>query len=259
MHAYAGMEEQLSSAVSTALQAVDGLNSVLPDYWSSRIDETASDVMGILNMGPTAAIGVIGYFRGLNAAFSGKAALRNEGRADDPHPADIVRGYLASSVVRLLSFSGAAAWANVLKAETDKDLDQIVLDGQRVSASDAQTSARIVAETIVQTKLPTLEAHALGDIQDWTDKDEQLVAQVRTILGTAGELPADQSPQIFAAHVVGAAIMEALAGHDAPSLLFDRMKSLLGTMHKRNPSFGPLFIRHRGNIFKDFAYKRSHR
>ena len=31
--------------------------------------------MGILNMGPSAAIGLVGYFRGLNSAFSGDLAL----------------------------------------------------------------------------------------------------------------------------------------------------------------------------------------
>ena len=256
LHAYAGMEDQLAGAVFKALKSQSGLNSLLPNYWASRIDETASDVMGILNMGPAAAIGVIGYFRGLNAAFGGSPSLRNEGQADDPHPADIVRGYLASSVVSLLSFDEASAWSEVLKKETDNDLDEVVLEGQKVSQADAQLSAQVVAETVVRTQLLTLESHALGDIQDWRNQDEQLVVQVRQALGTAGALPADQTPRIFAAHVVAGALMEILAGRDAPDLVFERMKSMLDVMHKANPTFGPLFVRHRGNIFKDVAYRR---
>src|SRR5262245_14350146 len=67
-HTYAGLEDQLASAVRTALRMA-GFGGDLADYWADRIDETASDVCGILNMGPAAAIGLIGYFRGLNAAF----------------------------------------------------------------------------------------------------------------------------------------------------------------------------------------------
>ena len=256
MAAYTGMGAELSDAVFKALRAQSGLNTRLPAYWSSRIDETASDVMGILNMGPVAGIGVIGYFRGLNAAFSGTAALRNEGPADDPHPADIVRGYLASSVVSLLNFGEASAWADTLKRETDKDLSQIVLEGRVVSTADAQQSAQIVAETIVMTQLTTLGSHSLGSIQNWGDQDEQLVAQVRQALQTAGSLPTDQTPPIYAAHVVAWAVTEALTGHDTPNLVFERMKVMLDVLHKSNPTFGPLLVRHRGNIFRDFAYRR---
>ena len=52
--------------------------------------------MGILNLGPAAGIGLIAYFRGLGAAFGQPPKLRSDGPADDPHPADIVRGYLAA-------------------------------------------------------------------------------------------------------------------------------------------------------------------
>ena len=97
LHAYAGLEDQLSGAVRTALVKEFPNGSVLPDYWANRMDETASDVLGILNMGPAAAIGVIGYFRGLNAAWGGGPHLRNDGPANDVHPADIVRGFLAAS------------------------------------------------------------------------------------------------------------------------------------------------------------------
>ena len=52
----------------------------LDEYWSERIDETASDVLGILNMGPAAGIGLIGFFRGWNAT-EGAARLSNVGDA----------------------------------------------------------------------------------------------------------------------------------------------------------------------------------
>src|SRR5262249_33888066 len=200
----------------------------LSDYWSTRIDETASDVMGILNMGPAAAIGLIGYFRGLNKAFNGRALLRNTGGDDDPHPAAIVRGYLAAETVALLPFSQSAAWAKIIADETDKDVRTIRLGNKVVKPADARESARRVAETIATTKMVTLENHALGEIQTWRDSDEQKVAIARQVLTTATDLPQlDGSARIFATHVVAGAVMEALANANEIPVVFDRMLTVL--------------------------------
>ncbi|MEZ6091830.1 MAG: hypothetical protein R3C05_28260 [Pirellulaceae bacterium] len=77
LHADEGLAQELAVSVFNALNEAN-VGNVLPAYWASRIDETASDVLGILNTGPTAGIGLIGYFRGLNAAFSGTATLRQK-------------------------------------------------------------------------------------------------------------------------------------------------------------------------------------
>jgi hypothetical protein len=91
LHADDGLQPELATLVQKELTK-EHIGFGLAEYWSSRIDETASDVMGILNMGPAAAIGLICFFRGLNAAGSGKARLRSRGPSKDPHPADILRG-----------------------------------------------------------------------------------------------------------------------------------------------------------------------
>ncbi len=256
LHAYAGLQDQLATAVRSALQAAN-LNNGLADYWANRIDETSADVLGIMNMGPAAAIGIIGYFRGLNAAFRGVAKLRSTGPADDLHPADIVRGYLGAAVVGRLSFARAAVWEELLKEQTDQDAETIVLAGTTVSRADAQKSADIVAETIMRGRTASLEDHALGEIQDWRDGDEELVRLVRRLLTTAGDFPLDHVPRIYAAHVVAGAVLEALAARDeALPPLFDRMKAILGQMHAANPSWSRLFVRHPGSLVRDFAYSR---
>ncbi|MEA2904341.1 MAG: hypothetical protein QOI12_1728 [Alphaproteobacteria bacterium] len=251
LHADDGLQDQLAANIATNLSSLGG---PLADYWSLRIDETASDVMGILNMGPAAGIGLIGYFRGLNKAFSGSAVLRNSGPANDPHPADIVRGYLAAEVVALLPFSQSAAWSKVIASETDKDVTTIVLAGKKITPAVARESAKRVATAIATTKVESLENHALADIQTWRDSDEKKVADVRVALTTAGELPEQGPSRIFATHIVAAAVIEGLANGADLAVVFERMVDILAKLHAKNPVWGPLFVRHPGNIRRDLAY-----
>lgn len=248
-----GLLPELADLVREALTHA-GLGSGLPAYWADRIDETASDVMGILNMGPAAGIGLIGYFRGLNAAFSGTAILRNEGLWWDVHPADIVRGYLAAETVRLLSFKDANAWGDVLEQETDRDLRQIRLAGRDISAAEAKNSARIVAHTLVHTKAKSLEHHALGEIQDWHDEDEQIASQLRLELTTLRSI--DTLPkEFYAAHAVAAGVTAAVATSGDIPVVFDGMLTKLKQMHDRNPSWGPLYVAHPGDIIRRLTYQ----
>jgi hypothetical protein len=223
--------------------------SLLPDYWASRIDETASDVLGILNMGPAAGIALIGYFRALNAAWGREPKLRNIGPSNDPHPADILRGYLAASTVSLLNFSKANRWANAIEAETDKDLETIQLgENSLITPEDAKKSALIAANCLVQTKMECLGNHALGEIQNWHDDDENLVMQIRSILKTTDPLPEVYVKDVYAAHVVAAAIVESLQGNIEVPMIFTRMINILKTLHDKNPSWGPLYVRYPGNV-----------
>ncbi len=253
LHADTGLLPELADKVNQALNNVN-LGDPFPDYWSERIDETASDVLGILNMGPAAGVGLIGYFRGLNAAFTGSAVLRNNGPDQDPHPADILRGFLAASCVRRLGFSGAAAWAAAIEDETRKDVTTIRLSGVTISEEDARKSADVVAEVIMHAKLQSLENHSLGYIQNWRNADEVIVQQLRSLLTTIGQLPTKLESGIYAAHVVAAAVTVALSPNANIPLLFDRMLGILKKMHDSNPSWGPLFVAHPGNIAADYAY-----
>lgn len=243
-----GLKAELALAVRNAVLAA--VNSqVLARYWSSRIDETASDVMGILNMGPAAGIGLIGYFRGLMGG-----ALRSDGPGGDPHPADIVRGFLAASTVRLLHFSDAAAWANAIDAETTADAGAIRLAGISVTAAQARTMAAAVAKAIVETPMHSLESASLGEIQNWSDEDEATTASLRNVLKSpASSIPAPGSG-FFAAHVIAAAVTLAVSNGNTHAVQ-TRMLDLLKQMHDTNPSWGPLFITHPGNIKRHLSFE----
>jgi hypothetical protein len=238
LHADIGLDEELAAAVFDAING-QNLGRGLARYWSRRIDETASDVLGILNMGPAAGIGLIGYFRGLNAAFGDEPKLRNEGVIGDLHPADILRGYLAAATVRLLNFDGAATWAQMIEDETNADLSLIRLGWFPIDTNLARRSAAVVARTVARRRLASLEDHALLEIQDWRNRDEEIVGNVREVLKTTEPLPTSPQAGVYAAHVVAAAIVEGLAeGADIP-LLFTRMISLLKLMYDNKPSLDP--------------------
>jgi hypothetical protein len=226
----------------------------LAAYWADRIDETASDVLGILNMGPSPAIGLVGYFRALNAAFTGSPTLRNTGPEGDPHPADIVRGFLAAETVRQLEFSDAASWADAIEQESQKDVTTIRLAGKTIDPKVAKRSAEIVSKVIVGQPMSSLEQHAFGQIQNWRDHDEDIVAQLRAVLTTANPLPVELTTGVFAAHLVATATTAALTRDANISLLFSRMLDLLKMMNDKNPSFGPLRVRHPGNLVRDRVY-----
>lgn len=250
-----GLQNELGNCLYRALQDAT-LDSMLPDYWASRIDETASDVLGILNMGPAAGIALVGYFRALNAAYGSKPALRNIGPDDDPHPADILRGYLAASVVRLLDFSKANDWATAIEGETDKDLTTIQLGSSKteITPDEAKLAADVAASCLVQTKMTSLDDHALGEIQNWKDSDEEIIKEIRSILKYSDPLPELYSEDVYAAHVVAASVIEALQGSSGIPVLFERMVCILKTLHDRSPSWGPLYVRHLGDIVPLKAY-----
>jgi len=254
LHADEGLEAELSNQIQLELKK-QNVGFGLDDYWSTRIDETASDVMGILNMGPAAGIGLIAYFRGLNYAFGGGPKLRCIGPRDDPHPADILRGFLAASVVRLLSFNQASAWANLIEAETNKDVETIRINNIVISPKIAQLSAEIVAGVLTSYKSEILQGHALIEIQDWRNKDEDIVAQLRKVLKINIPLAVELTEGVYAAHVVSAAVTLALSGKANLNVVFGRMISILKAMHDKNPSWGPLFITHPSTLSKDMAYK----
>jgi hypothetical protein len=252
LHADRGLLRELMNRLQAAL--LKSKHSMhLTDYWSSRMDETAADVLGVLNMGPAAAIGVIAYFRGIDAALGYGPKLSSDGPADDPHPADIVRGYVTAETVRLLQFSSAGLWADAIIKETDKDAGKIMLAGTHVTALQAKQSAKVVAQTIAATKLDALDGHSFSEIQNWRDDDEVLVAELMPTLSTAASLPANRIGGTYAAHVVSAAVMAALENAAPIPKIFERMIEVLKQMHDANPSWGPLYVVHPGDIARDFV------
>jgi hypothetical protein len=257
-HADEGLLKEMAKAIKVSIKndtkiKNKRIRNTLATYWSERIDETASDIMGILNMGPAAAVTIIPYFRSIFGAFGNPPILRSTGPAKDEHPADILRVMLGSSAVQLLSFSDNKNWAGAILEEGLKDLTTIVLNkSSKIDQASAQRSADIIARVLMQTEFKALDGHSLQEIQDWSDDDEKIVAGLRKALKKSVALNAQIMEGAYAAHVVAASIYEALLVKQDIAPLFDKMIKLLKKMHNNNPGWGPLYIMHPGDLERNF-------
>jgi hypothetical protein len=264
LHADDGLHDELKAAVREALLR-EGLDPIMPDQWADRLDESASDVMGILNMGPAVGISLIGYFRAINASLGGPMKLWNMSMdiSYDNHPADILRGYLVASVIRRLCFDTAKDWASAIEGEVNRDLGEIRLNvlpkydgypdpnsGKVISPDDARKSADVVAETIMNYKLDRLEGHALAQIQNWRNIDEEIVMILRSALKSFDPEAEAFEKGFYAAHVVAAAIREAMVAGSDIQQIFDNMITLLKAMHDENPMWGQTYVEHPGDMVR---------
>lgn len=242
LHADNGLIDELAEKVYSAVM-INVNHYTLANYWKQCVDETASDVLGLLNTGPTTGIGLIGYFRGLTGG-----PLRSVGAMPpgDTHPVDILRAFIAARVISQSPFSGAKDWSAAIRTEALKDLKSIYLvDSKgrytRLPQDKTIQSAEIVADVIANTKLKSLEGHSLREIQDWTDEDQKIVDTLALQLRDGKELSSDfRNNGYYAAHVVAAAVQEALRGGANIQLMFDRMVSFLSTMHQYNTVWNPV-------------------
>jgi hypothetical protein len=249
-----GLRGELADAVRTALR--ESGHVPLAGYWADRIDETASDVMGILNMGPAAGVGLLATFRGLRLAWGQGARLQSEGASDDEHPADVVRGFLAAATIRALPFGGATAWGEAIERETSLDAQVIRLGRREVTLADARGSAAAAARAVAGTRVRSLEGHALAEIQTWRDGDEVVVKRLRAALAGGGKVAPAFEKGDYAAHAVAAAVTSAAAGGD-PSALQPRLLALLAAMHRANPAWGLLPVHHPGDLARRPFFERG--
>lgn len=239
MHADPGLLNELANKVYFAVLNAFGSQN-LANYWARCIDETTADICGYLNFGPSAAVGLVGYFRAL-----GNGKLRTIGAMSDSHPIDLLRGYLGAAVVKYLNFSTAALWSQTIANETQKDNGPLYLVDQNrryyafpVPFNIAVASTDVVAKTILKEKLYSLEGHSLQEIVNWKDDDQSVVDQLVAIFKNGGSLPATlQGPGFYAAYVVAAATQAGLEFGTDLGRTFNTMQSFLASMHMQNPTW----------------------
>jgi hypothetical protein len=197
LHADSDLLPELKRGVHGLFTGASSWLGVLWDHW---MDETASDIYGILNMGPgfsislAALMGVALHDPGTPGAgpTMRTASGRDPGGRLDAHPTDILRYSLAQGAIeRLTGLSGARRQAYL------DDIDQlvafaaagraaIVLDGAARSdtgkviefharpfpLTDMQAAARKVGAYIATTGLAALGGRSIQDLETWDDADD---------------------------------------------------------------------------------------
>lgn len=269
LHADEGLREALAEAVREKILAStdqdlkakpgapeeekaekDRLRTRLADYWAERIDESASDVMGVLNMGPAAAVALVAYFRGLRAVSHGVARLSAVGLASSEHPAPLARGFLMAEAIGQCSFAKSAAWRAALRAEIRRDVPEegFVLAGERIPSAAVEAAAANAARAILNERVAPLEQKRLRDIQDWRQHDEEIVEALTVSAVLGGRMPPDAlQGGLYAAHAVAAGVMGALLTGQT-SVAQARMIALAADMHRKNPSWSALVAAHPGDF-----------
>jgi hypothetical protein len=188
-----------SGAINTA--------QLLAALWAFWIDESASDIYGLLNIGPTFAHNLGVFFAAMNGrASGGPPRIRASSRPDargilDPHPTDLLRLDLAIGAVQALqhlSSSVRTRYANELRqlsvllgggARTITLQGNLPIDGTRairlnhqLPLADMQAAARRVGALIATARLKALGNHSIQDIETWDDADESVAATIATAL-----------------------------------------------------------------------------
>ena len=199
--------------------------------WSYWIDEAASDVYGLLNIGPSFGLNLIVFFAALNARAEGsdQPSLRTATGRDpmdilDPHPIDILRPHLAIGVVQSLArLSEEARNAyvqdlNMLAELCAPGVTEVEVVGSlprrtggslplnvRLPLAPMQDAARRVGAFIASTRLQALGGHSIQDLETWDDPDEAAALRIADILTRdASAVAAGDDAQLLAGATVAA-------------------------------------------------------
>jgi hypothetical protein len=171
--------------------------------WSYWIDEAASDVYGLLNIGPEFAFNLTAFFAGLNR--DPVPSMRTDSGPDesgalDPHPTDLLRIHLAIGVIEnlhglakavrdqyiadlkaLAQLCGHGASAVRLEG-TIRVHDFEVNVAQSLPLAPMQDAARQVGAFISTAKLQAFSndgtPHSVQEIETWDDMDENTARNI---------------------------------------------------------------------------------
>ena len=237
----------------------DSVAEFAAGYWKKTMDETASDVCGILNLGPAAGIGIAAL---LIPIRGGK--LVNALGSQDVHPIDALRIFLAADVIRgikELDVKVAAEYADTLESIVDNYItskDDFGLFSNTFGGvhwdvlmpyEGMRETVNVVAETIAFTNLETLENHHLSEINTWANQDEILTQRIMEELIDGKEPSLEPGPDgqtVYAAHVLSGGIMALTKSVDI-SRISDLTIDSLVKLYDNNPVWRGFPVRFRSD------------
>jgi hypothetical protein len=252
-HANVGLLDELRAGV----KALDGMPKEIASLWSFWIDETASDMYGLLNVGPAFALTLAAMFASARKAMrrdwpdgvlDNRLLVTNHAPAD-PHPVELLRLHAVEGAIGALvrlsqpvlkrwqdvladvthAAAGGKTTVDVVDANTQKIIRSLPLDKM------AQ-AAREVGAFIVTAKLKTLEGHTIQDIETWDDADEQAALGVHAALAQKRPIVAlGDDAQLLAGATM--AYFDDASKYDA---ITAALNDALDDSFQRDPVFGAL-------------------
>jgi hypothetical protein len=203
LHADADLLPELKRGVHGLFTGPSSWLGVLWDHW---MDETASDIYGLLNMGPTFSTSLAATLAVFlhNGSPAGRhptmrAASGKDGSGQlDVHPTDILRYSVAQGVIENLTGLSSARRQVYLD-----DIDQLIalaadgadaidLDGsvrsyagrvidlgtRSFAIAEMQAAARKVGAYIATTRLAALGDRSIQDLETWDDADDSTALSI---------------------------------------------------------------------------------
>jgi hypothetical protein len=206
LHADDNLVEELQAEVRKLFDG--GSPKYLGPLWSHWTEEAASDVCGVLNIGPAYGIGAILYYSVIlplsKKEKRDRPLLLTEIKSDYYRNSSDVERHPAAVVIPDLVM-GATDELNELKPETvtryNAQLQELAklctptgatiklakgatiqgYDGDlptELNVDDLRTSARRVGRHLARVQLPSLKHKSLKEIETWDDDDEKAAARV---------------------------------------------------------------------------------
>jgi hypothetical protein len=237
-HDIVGARHDIMTEIADNLQRRGALRDTgFGAYFARHLEETVSDILGVLNLGPAAAVAMLAYFRGWNAALGyGRRLSRTQD--DGHHPVEAVRPLVLAQTIPLLGFREADDWHRVVLSLARREYGSRLRVGNRtVGVERAAEAARVVAETIATRPLQSMGRLTLAGIQNWQDYDEDIATGLRRQIRGSVPIPKQYGREFYASHAVAAGVLESLRGARPLPVLFDRTVEVLSRMRKGTRKF----------------------
>jgi len=251
IHADPGLIEQLAAGVAR----LDALPPALRPVWATWIDEAASDVYGVLNIGPAFAISLTALFAAIGAARAPSAAPLGAVRTTlnvrgaqmvDAHPVDLLRLHVALGAVdALVGLSPArrGAWLDLLGGvaeaaaggATTIDARDITTGAvvQRLPLPVMASAARAVGAYIATAELDALGGSSIQDIETWDDADDEAAAGIAAAAPAGPIVALGDDAQLLAGTTL--ALLRAPSAYAA---ITAQLAAALDDSFARDPIFG---------------------
>jgi hypothetical protein len=236
--------------------------------WPWWVDEAASDVYGLLNIGPSFAFNLGFFFASFRAPKGGLGPkdppLLSTSSGFDPndpqqlldvHPTDILRLSLAIGVInslpnlagatrdayvsdlrQLISLSAGGATEIQLAGRVSPDGRTLVPVQVNVPIGPMQDAAEQAGQFIATAQLQALTGHSIQEIETWDDNDETVSQHVAQLLGGAQSVVAQGDD----AQLLAGATLALLAAPDTYTALSGLLNDGLDDSFARDPIWHPL-------------------